>query len=99
MLISRAISIGLFQPLDMILELPSEAQKRGENQKKSTFSETQQVWTTRCTLLFLWGGSKVKVYIGNVHFWINNLERNRPQDVVALDNVRNGKSNHAQMEY
>jgi hypothetical protein len=36
------IRIGPFQPPDMILELPNEDQKRGENQKKSTFSDTQQ---------------------------------------------------------
>jgi hypothetical protein len=55
-MISQVIRIGLFQPLDMILELPSEAQKRGENQEKSTFSETQQVMTTDVLFRFS-GGS------------------------------------------
>ena len=41
-MISQVIRIGPFQPLDMILELANEEQKRGENQKKRTFSETQQ---------------------------------------------------------
>ena len=99
MLISQAISIGLFQPTDMILALPNEDQRRDKNQKKSTFSETQQVWTTRCTLLFFWGGSKVKVYIGIVHFWINSLKMTRPQDVVASDNERNGKFNFDRERY
>ncbi len=67
-MISQVISIGPFQPLDMILELPNEDQKRGENQKKSTFSETQQVRTTRCTLPFFWVNSKFKVYIGSLAF-------------------------------
>ena len=31
--------------------------------KKSDFSDTQQVRTTRCTLLFFWGGSKVNYNI------------------------------------
>ncbi len=39
------------------------------------------------------------VYIGNHDFWINNLKKARPQDVVTLDNVYNGKLNHVQMEY
>jgi hypothetical protein len=42
MMITQLIRIGFFQPLDMILELANEEQKRGENQKKSTFSDTQQ---------------------------------------------------------
>jgi hypothetical protein len=51
-MISQVIRIGFFQPLDMILKLANEEQKRGENQKKSTFSETQQVMTANCSLLF-----------------------------------------------
>ena len=34
------ISIGPFESPNMILELPNEDQKKGENQKKRTFSET-----------------------------------------------------------
>jgi hypothetical protein len=41
-MISQVIRIGPFQPLDTILKLANEEQKRGENQKKRTFSETQQ---------------------------------------------------------
>jgi hypothetical protein len=45
--ITQVIRIGPFQPLDMILELANEEQKRGENQKKSTFSDTQKVKAAR----------------------------------------------------
>jgi hypothetical protein len=31
---------------------------------------------------------KFKVNIGKFHFWVNNLKRARPQDVVALGNER-----------
>jgi hypothetical protein len=41
-MISQLIRTGLFQPSDMILKLANEEQKRGENQKNSTFSDTQQ---------------------------------------------------------
>ena len=34
MMISQVISIGPFQPSDMILELPNEDQKRGENKRE-----------------------------------------------------------------
>jgi len=47
----------------MILALPNKDQRRDKNQKTSTFSDTQQVSTTRCTLSFFWGQSKFKVYI------------------------------------
>ena len=57
-----------------------------------------RVTTGRCNHDFFRGGLKFKVNIGIVHFWINNLKRARPQDAVVLDNVRNGKSNHVQME-
>ena len=30
---------------------------------------------------------------------MNNPKMARPQDVVVLDNVRNGKFNHARMRY
>jgi len=62
-MISQVLRIGSFQFLDTILKLANEDQKRGKNQKKSTFSETQQVMTTRCTLPFFWGQSKFQVYI------------------------------------
>ena len=52
--------------------------------KKSDFSDTQQVRTTRCTLLFFWGGSKVNYNIGNLHFWINSLKKAQPENVVVL---------------
>jgi hypothetical protein len=42
MMITEVIKIGLFRPLDMILKLADEEEKRGENQKKSTFSDTPQ---------------------------------------------------------
>jgi len=42
MMITQVIRIVFFQPLNKILKLANEEQKRGENQKKSTFSETQQ---------------------------------------------------------
>jgi hypothetical protein len=41
-MISQVIRVGLSPPLDMILELADEEEKRGENQKKRTFSDTQQ---------------------------------------------------------
>jgi hypothetical protein len=41
-MISQVRRIGFFRPLDMILKLADEDQKRGGNQKKRTFSETQQ---------------------------------------------------------
>jgi hypothetical protein len=50
----------------MILKLADEEEKRGENQERSTFSETQQVMTTRCTVPFFWVNSKCQVYIGNL---------------------------------
>jgi hypothetical protein len=40
-MISQVLRIGLFYPLDMILKLADE------NQKKSTFSETQKVRAAR----------------------------------------------------
>ena len=73
-MISQVIRIGPFQPPDMILELPNEDQKRGENQKKNNFSDTHQVMTAKCSLLFLWGNSKFQVYIGKV---ASNFQRNR----------------------
>jgi hypothetical protein len=41
-MISQVMNNGPFQPLDMILKLANKDQKRGENQKRRTFSETQQ---------------------------------------------------------
>ena len=55
--------------------------------------------TGRCNLERLEGGSKFKVNIGKHDFWINNPKMARPQDVVVLDNRRNGKLNHIQMRY
>jgi len=46
---------GSWSAPDMILELADEEQNRDENQEKSSFSDTQQVRTGRCNLLFLWG--------------------------------------------
>jgi hypothetical protein len=40
--LSQVIRIGPFQRLDMILKLANEEQKRGENKKRGTFSDTQQ---------------------------------------------------------
>ncbi len=37
MMISQVISSGSFQPLDMILKLANEEQKRGDNQEKSKY--------------------------------------------------------------
>jgi len=37
-----------------------------ENVKNCNSSDTQQVTTTRRSLLFFWGGSKFKVYIGSL---------------------------------
>jgi len=65
-MISQVRRIGLFQPLDMILKLAYEDQKRGENQKKRTFSETQQVMTAKCSLLFFWVNSKFQYNIGSL---------------------------------
>jgi len=42
--------------------------KNEAGKKESDFSDTQQVRTTRCTLLFFWGGSKVNYNIGNPAF-------------------------------
>jgi len=39
MMISQVISIGPFQPLDMILVLPNEDQRRDNNQKENAFSQ------------------------------------------------------------
>jgi len=61
------------------------------------FTDIQQVWTTRRTLLRSWGGSKFNYNIGIVHFWINSLKRVRPQDVVASDDEHIGKFNLARM--
>jgi hypothetical protein len=36
-MISQVIGIGSFQPLDTILKLANEEQKRGENQKRAPF--------------------------------------------------------------
>ena len=44
-----------------------------------------KVTTGRCSLDFFRGGSKVKVNIGIVDFWINNFKMARPQDIVVLD--------------
>ena len=55
--------------------------------------------TGKCNLERLEDGSKVKLNIGNHDFWVNNLKRSRPQDVVVLDNEQNGKFNRSQMEY
>ena len=57
------------------------------------------VRTGRCNLQFFRGGSKFNYNIGKHDFWINSLKRARPQDIVVLDNMKNGKSNDAQMEY
>ena len=57
-------------------------------------SVADTVRTGKRSLQFFRGGSKFQVYIGIVDFWIHSLKRYRPPDVVALDNVRNGKSNH-----
>ena len=37
------------------------------------------------------------VNIGTLHSWVNDLKMARPQDVVALDNEQNGRSNFARM--
>ncbi len=47
-------------------KLENEEQSRGENQKKSNFSDTQQVKTARCNPLFYWGQRQCWVYIGNL---------------------------------
>ena len=60
---------------------------------------TGRVTSGRCNLQFFRGGSKVKDNIGNHDFWINNLKMDRPQDVVALENERNGKLNFARLTY
>jgi hypothetical protein len=82
-MITQVIRIGFFQLFDMILKLANEEQKRGENQKKSKFSDTQQVKAAKRSLLFFWGQSKFQVYIGIFHFWINSLRKAHPQDVVV----------------
>jgi len=51
-----------------------EERSRGENQKKSQISGTQQVWTTRRNPLFLWGGSKVNYNIGKCDFYLRHLK-------------------------
>ena len=81
----------------MILELPNEDQKKGENQKKRTFSETQQVRTTRRTLPFFWRQSKFKVYIGKSASCEDSQSGDRPQDVVVLGNEQNDKSDLVRM--
>ena len=56
-----------------------------------------RVTTGRCNHDFFRGGSKVKVNIGIFHFWVNKLKGALPQDVVALDNERNGKFDFARI--
>ena len=56
-----------------------------------------RVTTGICNHDFFRGGLKVKVNIGNHDFWVNSLKRSRTQDIVALDNERNGKFNLARM--
>jgi len=90
MMISQVISIGPFQPLDMILVLPNEDQRRDKNQKKSTFSEMQQVWTTRCTLLLLWCGSKFNNNIGTIQLRADSQSGRWPQDVGLFSHSFNG---------
>jgi hypothetical protein len=51
-MLSQVIRIGLFWSLDMILKLADEEQKRGENQEKRTFSETQQEKAVKRSLNF-----------------------------------------------
>ena len=80
-MISQVRRIGLFRRLDMILELADEEEKRGENKKKRTFSETQQVTTARCSLQFFWGRSKFQVYIGSHQSWANTGLREKLQDI------------------
>ena len=41
--------------------LADEGKNRGENQKKSNFSDTHQVKAARCNLLFFWGKSDAKI--------------------------------------
>ena len=58
-----------------------------------------RVTTGRCNLEFFRGGSKVNYNIGKCDFWANSLKRYRPQDVVVLDILQNGKFNFARMTY
>lgn len=57
------------------------------------------VTTGKCSLERLEGGPKVKIYIGNPASHEDSQSGSRPQDVVALDNERNGKFNFARMTY
>jgi hypothetical protein len=60
---------------------------------------THRVTTGRCSLDRLEGGSKVKLNIGILHFWINNLKRARPQDVGVSNICRKRFSNIDRMQY
>ena len=46
------IRIGPVRLRDIILEIADEERSRGENQRNSNFSDTVQVKSARCNLLF-----------------------------------------------
>ena len=60
---------------------------------------TGRVRTGRCNLELFRGGSKFKVNIGIVHFWINSLRRARPQDMGVSNICRKRFSNIDRMQY
>ena len=60
---------------------------------------TGRARTAKRSLQFFRGGSKFQVYIGNPASREDSQSGSQPQDVVALDNERNGKFNFARMTY
>ena len=78
-------------------ELADEELSRNENQKKSSFSDTLQVWTTTPNPLPFWGQRQCWGNIGNPHFGCKWIQGERPQHVVALDCDQNARLNTAQV--
>jgi len=59
------------------------------------FTGIQQVWTTRCTLLRSWGGSKFNYNIGKLASCGDCPSEEQPQDVVVVCHSLEGALNHA----
>jgi hypothetical protein len=76
-MISQVRRIGLFRPLDMILELADEEEKR------SNF-RTPRLQLPDVVFCFF-EKFQIPGFIGKLHFWINTLKRARPQDVESFD--------------
>ena len=60
-----------------------DEEHNGDRNEKRGFFGHRLVTTGRCSLERFQGGSKVKIYIGIFHFWINSLRKVHLQDVVV----------------